>query len=150
MSLRQGRYCKVTLGTETIVGMGTWSLNGINADQMDTTSFGDNWKTFEFGQKDGGTISFSGFADPDDETGQMKLQEYNLENTDVTSIRLYVDNTSYYTPCQTTGYFSPFVTQNASTKKSLVNVNSFNVNVAQNGMMQIDFTCKVSGVMVLV
>jgi len=100
--------------------------------------------------KDGGTVAFSGLFKPTDETGQQALLDANLENTDITTMRLYIDNTSYFVPCQTTGYFSPYNTTGASTKLSHVNVTSFNVNADKSGLMQIDFSCKVSGVMVLV
>ncbi len=65
MSYRSGKDCAVKLGTNLIIGIGTWEINGITADQMDASAMGDNWKKFEFGMKDGGTITFSGLADPD-------------------------------------------------------------------------------------
>jgi hypothetical protein len=83
MAFKSGKDCKVTLGSNTVVGMGTWSISGITADQMDASAFGDNWKSFEFGMKDGGTITFSGIADPADTTGQEALQLANLNNTDL-------------------------------------------------------------------
>ena len=150
MSYRSGKDCAVKLGTSTVVGMGTWSIEGITADQMDASAMGDNWKSFEFGMKDGGTISFSGLADPDDVTGQEVLQLANIANTDLTTLRLYVDNTSYYVPCQTTGYFSPTNTTGIDTKLSWVNVTSFSINADKADLVKIDFTAKVSGVMVLV
>jgi hypothetical protein len=55
---KSGKDCKVTLGANTVVGMGTWAISGITADQMDASAFNDNWKTFEFGMKDGGTVTF--------------------------------------------------------------------------------------------
>ena len=150
MSLRPGKACKVVLGSSKVVAMGTWSIDGITADEMESSAFDQNWKTYEFGMKDGGTISFNGFFDPDDTTGQQALMNANLENTNLTTIKLYVDSTSYFEPCQTTGYFSPTTTQNADTSASHVNVTSFNIGADKSGICTIDFTCKVSGVMVLV
>ena len=149
MSYKSGKDCKVSLGAATIVGMGSWSLSGITADKMDTSAFNDNWKSFEFGMKDGGTIEFSGLADPADVTGQEALELANIANTDITTLRLYVDDTSYYEPCQTTGYFSPANTTGLDTRLSRVNVTSYSKNVEKSGMMQVSFTCKVSGLMVL-
>lgn len=150
MGYKSGKDCKVTLGTNTIVGMGTWNLSGITADQMDASAFGDNWKKFEFGMKDGGQVTFSGLYDPADVTGQEALQVANVENSDISNLRLYVDNTSYYAPCATTGYFSPNDTTGNATVKSWVNITSFNIKADKSGLMAIDFTAKVSGLMVLV
>jgi len=41
MAVKAGYLASVTLGTSTIVAMGTWSLSGITADQMESSSFGD-------------------------------------------------------------------------------------------------------------
>lgn len=149
-SPKSGRYCAVKIGTNTVLGQGTWSLNGVTADQMDASEFGLTWKRFEFGMMDGGTVAFSGLFDPADITGQEALREANIENTDLTTIRLYIDNTSYYEPCQTTGYLSPTTTSGASTELSLVNVISWDVSADKSGLMQGSFNLKVTGTMVLV
>ena len=151
MAFKVGRDCKVTLGANTIVGMGTWSFDGISSDSLEATSFGDYWKKFEFGLNDGGTISFSGLYDPADSTGQGVLRATNLNKSDISNVRLYVDQTSYYEPCQTTGYFGPgALSTGYETVKSWVNVTSFNVKADKSGLMTSDFQLKVSGVMVLV
>ena len=151
MAVKAGYLASVTLGTSTIVAMGTWSLSGITADQMESSSFGDNWKTYEFGMKDGGTISFDGFLDPADTTGQQALMKANLDNTDLTSLRLYVDNTSYYEPCQTTSYFAPgSLSTGQDTVYSYVNITSYDIGMDKAGLGTVSFTGKVSGVMVLI
>lgn len=151
MGIKVGYKGKVTLGASTIVGMGTWSMSGVTSDQMDASDFGDNWKTFEFGMKDGGTISFDGLLDPADTTGQLALQIANLSNTDLTSMRLYLDNTSYYEACQSTGYFGPgALSTGYDTIYSYVNITSFDVSMDKGGLATISFTGKVSGSMVLI
>jgi hypothetical protein len=151
MAVKVGRDCKVTLGSHKIVGLGTWSMDGISADTIESTEFGEYWKKFEFGLNDGGNVTFSGFYDPADSTGQIALQAANLNKSDITNIRLYVDQTSYYEPCQTTRYFGPgAMSTGYETMKSWVNVTSYNVKADKGGLMSSDFTCKVSGVMVLV
>lgn len=145
-----GKDGKVTLGANTIVGMGTWSLDGIQTDEFDSSAFGDTWKKFEYGMKDGGSVSFNGHYDPTDTTGQQAVQQANLYNSALTDLRLYVDNTSYFEPCQTTGYFSPNLTTGAPTKLSNCRVTSFNIGLDKSGLGTINFTAKVSGVMVLV
>jgi len=150
MAGNAGYVCSVRIGTNTVTLMGSWSLDGIAADQIETSAFGDTWKTFEFGMKDGGTISFAGLFDPADTTGQQALMNANLENTDMTDIRLYIDSTSYFVPCQTTGYFSPTTTTGADTKASVVNITGFNLSADKADVVKVDFSGKVSGVMVLV
>lgn len=150
-TVKVGRDCKVTLGATTILGMGTWSMDGVAADQLESSEFGIKWKTFEFGMNDGGTISFSGLFDPADVTGQNTLRAANLTKADITNIRLYVDNTSYYEPCQTTGYFAPgALSTGYDSIRSRVNVTSYNVKSDKSGLMTTDFSCKISGLMVLV
>lgn len=150
MAFKSGKDCAVKLGTATVVGMGQWALSGITADQIETSAMGDNWKTYEFGMKDGGTIEFSGIADPDDTTGQEALEAANLNNTDLTTLRLYIDDTSYYTPNATTGYFTPSLTTGQDTVLSLVNVTSYSLTADKADVLKISFTCKVSGNMVLI
>lgn len=150
MAKRKGSGFSVKLGSNLVVGMGSVSLNGIQVDQMETTAFGDSWKTFMAGMKDGGDLSFDGFFDPDDATGQDVLRAANLNGTNVTNLRVYIDNTSYFEPCQTTGYFSPTLTSNQLTQKSWVNIITWDVKGDKSGVSQTSFKAKVSGCMVLV
>ncbi len=145
-----GKDGKVTLGEDTVVGMGTWTIDGITAEEFDASAFGDDWKKYKYGMKDGGTASFNGHYEPTDVSGQQALQQANLYNSALTDLRLYIDNTSYFTPCQTTGYFSPDLSTGAPTKASSVNITSFNIGLDKSGLGTISFTAKVSGVMVLV
>jgi hypothetical protein len=150
MSKRVGKNCAVKLGSATIQCIKSWNLDGITADQIEGTVFGDNWKSYEFGAKDGGTIGFEGFLDPDDVTGQIPVMLANIGNSDITDLKLMIDNTSYYEPCATTGYFTPTITSNADTVYSYVNVTGFSINVDNAGLINISFEGKVSGCMVLI
>jgi hypothetical protein len=150
MACLVGKDGKVALGADTVVGMGTWSIDGITTDEFECSAFGDNWKSYSYGMKDGGTISFNGHYDPTDTTGQEALLQANLYNSSLTNIRLYVDNTSYFEPCQSTGYFSPDLTTGADTLLSNVRITAFNIGLDKSGLGTISFTGKVSGLMVLV
>ena len=149
MSRRVGKDAKVALGSATITEMGTWSLNGITTDEFDASAFGDTWKEFEYGMKDGGTVSFNGHYDPDDTTGQQALQQANLYNSALTNLRIYIDNTSYFAPCSVTGYFSPNLTTGAPTQLSNIKITSLDISADKSGIETISFSGKVSGVMVL-
>lgn len=137
MSFRVAHKGKVTLGANTVVGMGVWNLTGIIADQLETTELGDDWKTYTFGLKDGGEVTFNGLYDPDDTNGQNTLRLANTNMTDITNIRLYIDATSYYQPDQTT-------------VSSHVNVSAYDVGFDKSQMGTTSFTLKVSGRLVLV
>ena len=145
-----GKDGKVTLGASTVAGMGTWSYDGVTVEEFDSSAFGDTWKTFLYGMKDGGTVTFNGHYDPTDVTGQQALQQANLYNSALTSLRLYVNDASYYTPCASTGYFSPTLTTGAPTVLSSVTITSFNVGLDKSGLGTTSFTAKVSGLMVLI
>lgn len=145
-----GKDGKVALGEDTVVGIGTWAIDGITAEEFDASAFGDDWRKYKYGMKDGGAVSFNGHYEPTDVSGQQALQQANLYNSALTDLRLYIDNTSYFTPCQTTGYFSPDLSTGAPTTASSVNITSFNIGLDKSGLGTISFTAKVSGVMVLV
>jgi len=146
-----GKDGKVAFGTTAVVGMGTWALDGIVTEEFDASSFGDTWKQFEYGMKDGGTISFNGHYTPTDTTGSDVLVRANLYNSDLTNLRLYIDNTSYFEPCQSTSYFSPGAySTGMPTKLSSVAITSYNIGMDKSGLGTVSFTGKVSGVMVMV
>jgi len=146
-----GKDGKVALGSNTVIGMGTWSIDGMNTEEFDASAFGDTWKIFEYGMKDGGTISFNGLYDPADYTGQNALALAQVFNSAITSLRLYINNTSYFEPCQTTLYWGPTgfaVTTGVPTVKSSVRITSHTVGLDKSGLGTVSFTAKISGVMV--
>lgn len=150
MAYKKGNITKVTIGADTIVGMGDYNRSGGQAVQMDTTAFTDNFESYEFGVKAGEDLTFSGLYDPDDTTGQEELQKAKVDGTDLTTLRFYIDNTSYFEACQTTGYFSPANTTGVGTELSHINIINVDTNSTRTDMMKISFSAKVSGVMVLV
>ena len=146
-----GKDGKVTLGATTVVGMGTWSLDGVSVEEFDASAFGDEWKSFKYGMKDGGTVSFNGHYDPTDSTGQQMLQLANLYNSALTDLRCYVDDTSYFVPSQSTSYFAPGAYSTGMPGKvSTVTITAFNIGADKSGLETVSFTGKVSGLMVLV
>ena len=148
---RPGIDCKVALGTDNILGIGNWSQDGKTIAEIDDTEFGDHATKFVFGIQDGGTISFNGHYKPDDTTGQIALTEAFDARTELTNLRLYIDETSYYEPCQTTGYLHPGMTTGANTSGvSNVVITGEPISVDKGAQVQISFTGRLSGDMVLV
>jgi hypothetical protein len=146
-----GKDGKVTLGANTVVGMGTWAIDGVTVEEFDASAFGDTWKSFQYGMKDGGTVSFNGHYEPTDVTGQQMLMLANLYNSALTDLRLYIDNTSYFVPSQSTSYFAPGAYSTGMPGRvSSVTITTFNIGLDKSGLGTISFTGKVSGLMVKV
>lgn len=97
-----GRDCKVTIGANNVLGMGTWTISGGSYGVLDDSEFGDQTEQILRGIRTGGTVRFSGKYKKDDTQGQDLLMLAYWSKSDLTDIRCYVDNTSYYTPNSTT------------------------------------------------
>lgn len=132
MSFGTGKACKVSLGTTKVNGIGTWVLSGVNTDLLDSSQFGDDWKQWMMGQKDGGQITFDGLFDAADSTGQTVIRNANMNNTSITDIRFYVDANSYWIPATTN-------------PASNVLITAWDVRAEQNGLVRCSFTAKVCG-----
>jgi len=98
-----GRECKVTIGSNKILGLGTWSISGSAYAELDDTEFGDDSEQILRGLRSGGTVSFAGTYKKDDTQGQDLLKMAYWLQSDLTTLRFYVDDSSYYTPNSTTG-----------------------------------------------
>jgi len=99
---KAGRDCKVTLGANIILGLGSWSITGGSFAELDDTAFGDESMQSMRGLRTGGTVTFSGNYKKDDTQGQDAIKLAYWSKSDLTDIRFYVDDSSYYTPNSTT------------------------------------------------
>ena len=133
----KGKNTKFNIGTSKVSLMGTWGMTGVTTDILEKTEFGDDWKQFEVGLKDGGQITVSGFYDPTDSSGQDALRTANLNDTEMTTIRLYIDSTSYWTPKTTN-------------PASYCLVTDWDINSDVAGLVSASFTLKVSGALELI
>jgi hypothetical protein len=132
-----GKNAKVSFGATTkVTGIGTWDMPGINTDLLESTEFGDEWKQYLAGLKDGGEITFEGLFDPAD-GGQEDLRDANLLGSSLTTLRFYVDNTSYFAPTTTNPASSLLITR-------------WSVKADKSGLLTTSFTAKVSGAMELI
>ena len=138
MALKVGKDAAVNIGTFLVSHMGTWSIDGLTVDLLDSSAFGDEWKQFELGMGDYGTVSFSGFYDLDDTRGQGVLWSAHQNKSKLSNIKFYIDNTSYYTPDVT----------NVSAAGILVQ--TIKIGFEKYGIGTIDFSAKCTGPMVLV
>lgn len=93
MTAISGKDGKVTDGTNTLAEISEWSLD-VEADVMEVTKFGDQWRVKIVGLKDW-SGSFAGRWDMTDTNGQLAFQNAILGGTTKT-LRLYVNATQYY------------------------------------------------------
>jgi len=93
-----GKNGKVVIGTSTaekVVGIKNWSLE-LSLETLETTALGDDWKKYITGLKEWTASSEGDYNVPTDTVGQKALQDAFLNGTTV-KVKLYVDNTNYYT-----------------------------------------------------
>lgn len=80
MSISQGRKgkitCRTTVGGHTIAELGTWSISGQEYNMIEHTAFGDLYPKVKPGMRGGADITFSGYWDASDSSGQKLL--YNV------------------------------------------------------------------------
>lgn len=100
MSVRVGRFAKVTIYGNLIAEIGSYTLSGYTVDPIEITAFGDNAKDYIPGMGDPGTMELSGNYDPTDTNGQAVLQTVCDNGTELGpgDIRFYLDATYYLTP----------------------------------------------------
>lgn len=131
MSTYNGRDGKVVIGTWTVAEMASWSLD-LSNDEIDTTAFGSTWKKSDVGMR-GWSLSVEGHYDPSDSTGQNDIEDAWADGSLVTTIKLYVDNTSYWVPDITTD-------SDAGGR-----ITSYSINQAHDTVAGISFTLSGSG-----
>ena len=136
MGAQVGRACKIEYLGNSIVGMGTWTISGVDIDTLEDTEFADTYKTYLVGLRESGTIAFNGFYDPTDATGQTLLRTAWGVGTSITNIKLYVNALSYWIPATTAPTSSVYIT-------------SWDVSADKSGLVACSFTAKISGKMEL-
>jgi hypothetical protein len=96
MATLLGRNAKVTIGEDTIAEMASWDAE-ISADAIIEPVFGNTWTKVHGLATTGWTATVAGLLDITDATGQTVLRDATISGTKVTTLRLYVDATNYYT-----------------------------------------------------
>ena len=138
MAVKPGRIAKVCCGTYTVAEMGTWSMGGLTNETLDSSGFGTALRTFEFGLGDSGAITFSGFYDPTDTTGQSLIKSAALNKSKMQTISFFIDSTSYWT-LKTSGNTGNLLITKADA-----------ITMEFGGLGRIDFEGKISGEMILI
>lgn len=143
-----GRSAKVTLGAVQILGIGSWKIGGSQVEELDDSEFGDDWEQYLLGIIKGGSVTFTGLYKVDDTTGQDMIRQAFYYKSDITDIRFYVDDSSYYTPNSTTAAGGGLP---AACPVSVINITSEpEITFDKSGLGQVSFTGRVRGVMRLI
>lgn len=87
MAFRHGRYAEITVEANDLSDYCDSAELTLNADTAETTTFGDDWKSFIGGLR-GGSLTLSGNYDPTASTGPAAVLETQLGKDD-TTIELY-------------------------------------------------------------
>lgn len=137
MGAKVGKLASVKYNGAIVSEMGVWSIDGMTNDVLETTEFGDEFKSFEFGVGDSGTVSFNGNFDATggaSTTGQMAMMSAFMNKSKLgAALRFYVDAASYFTADLTNDSNSAFLLQ------------SCKIDFDKSGIGKISFVAKVSG-----
>jgi hypothetical protein len=128
MALKVGKDAAVYVGTYLVSHMGTWSIDGLTVDLLDSSAFGDDY----------GTVSFNGFYDMADTQGQGMLMSAHANKSKMANIKFFIDNTSYYTPDVT------------AVSAAGILIQTIRIGFEKYGIGTIDFSAKCTGPMLLV
>ena len=152
MAVAEGRNGKITIFTSDattaaaeIAEMGEWSISGITRNMIDFTAFGDVTQKHKPGMLDPGTLTFSGWYDPTDTTGQQALITLLSSGTLIASssssypnrLRLWTnDDTSF----DGYGYFQVSAGANCG-----VYITGMETGTNKDGLCSVSFTAKITG-----
>jgi len=152
MAIAEGRNGKITIyptsgstAAHEVAEMGEWSISGISRNMIDFTAFGDVTMKHKPGMLDPGTLTFSGWFDASDTTGQRKLITYLTSGTLIASssnvgpnrLRLWTnDDTSF----DGYGYF-----QVPAGANSGVYITGMETGTNKDGLCSVSFTAKITG-----
>ena len=131
MTTKNGRNATVKYGTYTIAELASWSLD-LSNDEIDTSAFGSTWKKSDVGMR-GWSLSVSGHWDPTDSTGQAMIEAAWAAGSLISTIKMYVDTSSYWVPDVTTD------------SSAGGRVTSYALNQAHDAVAGISFTLSGSG-----
>jgi hypothetical protein len=147
MAIAEGRHGKVTVSTTApavhlVAELKSWSISGINRNMIDVSRFQDDVMRFKPGLLDPGTIQFSGFFDGTDSTGQVQLitslssgGAISNDGPELRKMRLWANDDATF---DNYGFFS------CTGSSGAVYMQSMDVNINNNGVVEISFTGKVS------
>jgi predicted secreted protein len=131
MATYSGQDGHVKIGTYEVAEMASWNLT-ISANEIAINVFGTSWTKTEQGIKSW-SCSLDGFYDLSDTNGQVAIKNAFWNNTLLTTVRLYVNDTSYWTPDLTTDSSAGARVTNYSPTQTADNVAQVSISLAGSG-----------------
>ena len=146
-----GQCAKITIGDVKLSGAFSWEMTGISAEEIEDTEFCDNFKNYQYGAKDGGTITINGYIDPES-VEQDQLEALLVTGAEFTDLKIYMDKDEkwWWTPNQWPGYLNPSNALNMDTPLSSLIVTGQTISAEASGMIEANWTMRINGVMVKV
>jgi hypothetical protein len=130
---------KVAIGGTKINGLGTFTLSLGTTEDIDTTQFGDTYREYQDGLKEGGDFSYDGWLDIADTNGQIAIMNAQRDNTSLTDLRFYVNASSYWAPNKT-----------GNQSDSYCKIRNVSMTADQGDAVRVSMSGRVSGRMTLV
>ena len=143
-----GICMKVTIGDNKVLGMGNWSFSGGAYAELDDTEFCDEDMQILRGLRTAADVTFSGNYKSDDTQGQDLVRDAYWLKSDLTDIRFYVDDTSYYTPNSTTAAGGGLPAESVVSHIKIMSEPT--ITVDRNDLAKIEFAGKIVGAMRLI
>lgn len=129
---------KVKLGQVTVAEIGTWTGGEINRVMLQAGALGDDFEKYEYGRISGGLVSFSGWFDPADTTGQIALRTAFDNETELDDLRLYFGEGT-----------TDFLVLGQNTKALVESCGDVTADANASGLCPTNFTLRISnGVLV--
>jgi len=121
-----------------VAGFATWSYSGEVRDLLTQVEFGVEYRQQEASIYEGGEVELTGFYKADSDAGQQQLRAWFLAATQITHdlLKLFVDDTVYLTPDDTTTPPSYFIiTKYNDTAQDVAGVCTFNMTLKVSGRL---------------
>jgi len=158
MAVAEGRNGLVTIVSgassapvsHTVAELGNWAVSGISRDMVEFTAFGDTVKKFKPGMLDPGGITFAGFYDGTDDTGQRKLVQLLSSGVSIGTaknstvhrrLRLWANSDSDF---DSFGFWSCTGSTGSTGPIGKIYITSMDLGQDKNGLGTVSFSAKVS------
>lgn len=130
-----GRFQKVTLGGDKVLGAGTYTFSGITRRTVDASEFGVDVDIFEFASADGGIITLSDVSFDPTDTAQNTLRSYvenatKIPHSSTSGLKFWINSTSFYT---------------VGTSGHILMTKGGAVRADRNGLAKTDYEGQISG-----
>ena len=152
MAVAEGRNGLVTIVagassapvSHTIAELGNWAVSGINRNMIDYTAFGDTVMKFKPGMLDPGSITFSGFYDGTDSTGQVHLIQAMSSGTVIATAKDSTAHRNFRLWANSDSDFDSYGFWSCTGSTGKIYITSMDLGQDKNGLGTVSFTAKVS------